>query len=81
MTQKWWLHTLSSEIVGSRICMMGELPFVLTATCKSDASGSMGFGYLFGDVVHFSRFSDETASSLHIGCKELLPLVHMAEEY
>ena len=76
---EWWLHTLSGEIVGSRICMMDELPVVLTA--KSDASGSMGFGYLFGDVVHFSRFSDSTASSLHIGCKELLPLVHMAEEY
>ena len=41
----------------------------------------MSFGYVFGDVAHYSRFSDKTASTLNIGTKELLPLVHMAEEY
>ena len=76
---KWWVTTLSAPVVGSSICMTDDLPTVLPM--KSDASGALGFGYVFGDVVHFSRFEDHTAADDHIGYKETLALVHVAEEY
>ena len=76
---EWWRRTLSSDVVGSPICMMDNLPTVIPM--KSDASGSIGFGYQFGDVMHFSRFSDDTAADEHINYKEMLALVHLAEEY
>ena len=68
-----------APVVGSSICMTDDLPTVLPM--KSDASGALGFGYVFGDVVHFSRFEDHTAADDHIGYKETLALVHVAEEY
>ena len=48
---------------------------------KSDASGTMGFGYVYRDILHYSRYTDDTAADHHIGYKETLALVHIAEEY
>ena len=76
---RWWRKTLSSDIVGSTICLADNHPAVITA--KSDASGQHAFGYVFGEVMHFSRFSEETAAKHHIGYKDTLAICHMAEEY
>ena len=76
---QWWLRTLQAPMAGSTICYKHDMPEVINV--KSDASGTMGFGYVYRDILHYSRYTDDTAADYHIGYKETLALVHIAEEY
>ena len=76
---RWWLRILSGTPPASRIFRDDvEVPVV---TMKSDASGDKGWGYLFDDVLHWSRFSPHIVENRHIQCKELIALVHTAEQH
>ena len=77
----WWVNVLNSELSGSRIFLEDEqLPVI---TIKSDASGEVGrgWGYVHEGVLHWSRWDARTASERHMQYKELVALVHAAEEH
>ena len=76
---QWWVDTLTSPLSGSRIFLEDEpLPVV---TLKSDASGELGWGYLHEGVLHWSQLDASTVDEKHIQYKELIAVVHAAEEH
>ena len=61
---RFWRWLLTSRPVGSRILFSGEVLDVVTI--KSDSSGDMGWGYVFGGALHFSRLSSAVVEHEHI---------------
>ena len=65
--------------VGSRILFAGATVDVITV--KSDSSGDLGWGYVFGGALHFSRLSSRTIWHEHIQTKEFLAIAHCCQEH
>ena len=75
----WWQEALSSCHGGSRI--FGADAILPVVPMKSDAAGEIGWGYVLGGRVYFSRWQPRTVTAKHIQYKELVAVVHASEAH
>lgn len=76
----WWLRQVVGMVPrGSRL-WINELDITVLST-KSDASGRLGWGLVFGDELHFSKWTPSEATDPNMALKELVPILYLAENY
>ena len=74
----WWRDRLSDlEAAGSRMWLKEADFTVLTA--KSDSSGRLGWGMVWGDALYWSKWTADEAMDPDMVYKELVPVVFLAE--
>ena len=77
----WWITQLEREDWdGSRLIPDDHEHPVRVITFKSDASGTMMWGYAYAGRLYWCTPIEEELPESHIQFRELIPLAHAAEE-
>ena len=75
---EWWSEQLKDMTGGGSRLWLEEADHTVL-TCKSDASGHLGWGIAVGDELHFSTWTAEEALDPDMVLKEMIPLLYLSE--